>query len=163
MGRRIKTDAPARPAYSRGLDLLARREHSARELKTKLAARGHAKGEIGEAVDRLKDQRYQSDERFGQNLARSRAAHGYGPRRIEAELKSHGLSAAAIREALDACDADWRSSALAQLRKRFGRGEATDPAERTRRAQFLLRRGFDPATVRAATRAEVEDPGEEFD
>jgi hypothetical protein len=26
-----------------------------------------------------------------------------------------------------------------------------------------LRRGFDPATVRAVTRAEVDDPGEEFD
>ncbi|NMW26125.1 recombination regulator RecX, partial [Rhodanobacter denitrificans] len=32
-----------------------------------------------------------------------------------------------------------------------------DPAERTRRAQFLLRRGFAAATVRSVTHADVDE------
>jgi regulatory protein len=150
-------------AYGKGLGLLARREHSTRELKAKLAVRGHADGEVRDAVDKLKDRRYQSDDRFAASLARSRAGQGYGPLRITLELKSHGLTAAAIREAIAATDCDWQASAAAQLRRRFGRADAADSSERARRAQFLLRRGFDPATVRLVTRAEVDDPGSEFD
>ena len=143
--------------------MLSRREHSERELRTKLIAKGHAVGEVADAVGRLKSGRQQSDDRFGEILARSRASHGYGPRRIEAELKSHGLNATAIRAVIDGCECDWVASAATQLRKRFGVLRAADAGERARRAQFLLRRGFDPATVRTVTRAEVDDPGAEFD
>jgi regulatory protein len=156
---------PAKPedAYARGLGLLSRREHSARELKAKLARKGHAKEEIGDAIGRLVDRRYQSDDRFGVVIARTRIAQGYGPARIRAELKSHGLADAAIRAAIDAAEADWLDIAARQLKRRFGARPAGDAAERARRAQFLLRRGFDPATVRAVTRAEIDDPGEAID
>lgn len=149
--------------YAHGLSLLARREHSALELRRKLAAKGHAPAEAGAAVEQLRERHYQDDGRFAASLARRRTAQGYGPRRIQAELKSHGLADAAIRAAMAALEVDWAALASDQLRRRHGRGAATDPAERAARAAFLLRRGFDPATVRAVTRAEVDDPGEEFD
>lgn len=152
-----------RSVYDKALGLLARREHSARELKTKLAVRGHAADEAATAIDRLKDQAYQSDDRFAASLARRRAAQGYGPRRIGAELRSHGLGDAAIRGMLADLDVDWQSIASVQLRKRFGAGAAIDRTERGKRADFLLRRGFDAATVRAVTRADVGDPGTDFD
>lgn len=150
-------------AYGRGLGLLSRREHSARELKAKLSRKGHDKQDITSAIGRLRDKTYQSDDRFGISIARTRVAQGYGPARIRAELKSHGLADAAIRTAIAAADANWPALATAQLKRRFGGKPAPDREERGRRAQFLLRRGFDPATVRAVTRAEIDDPGEEFD
>jgi regulatory protein len=150
--------ADARSVYDKALGLLARREHSSRELKGKLLARGHDKGEADAAIGQLKDQRYQSDERFAASLARQRSGQGYGPRRIEAELKSHGLGDAAIRAVLAELDLDWTALAAAQLRRRHGADAPADADERARRAAFLLRRGFDPATVRAVTRAEVDGP-----
>ena len=150
-------------AYDRCLGLRGRREHSARELKAKLARKGHAKDEVASALGRLRDRSYQSDERFGISIARTRVAQGYGPARIRAELKSHGLADTAVSAAIAATDADWSTLAAAQLKRRFGAKPAPDREERGRRAQFLLRRGFDPATVRAVTRAEIDDPGEEFD
>lgn len=158
-----KPKADARSVYDKALGLLARREHSARELKTKLEARGHKADEAAPAIERLKERHYQSDDRFAVSLARRRVAQGYGPRRIQAELKSHGMSDAAIREALASIDVDWIVIASAQLRRRHGSAAAGDHDERAARAGFLLRRGFDPATVRAVTRAEVDDPGEELD
>lgn len=155
--------ADNRSVYDKALGLLARREHSARELKTKLALRGHAADEAGAAIERLKGQQYQSDDRFAASLARRRAAQGYGPRRIEAELKSHALGDAAIRAALTGVDSDWAVSASAQLHRHYGAGAPVDPAERAKRAAFLLRRGFDAATVRAVTRADVGDPDPDFD
>jgi regulatory protein len=62
---------------------------------------------------------------------------------------------------LDAADIDWVESAAAQLRRRYRTAGTADPAERARRAQFLLRRGFPAATVRDVTHADVDDAADE--
>jgi len=154
-----KTDKPS--AYDRALGMLARREHSRRELKLKLRRKGYEGDEAGEALDRLNEQHYQDDDRFAEMLVRSRASQGYGPMRLRAELKSHGLSDARIRAVLDAAEVDWQANALAQLRRRFGAGSTPDRDEKARRAQFLLRRGFPAATVRSVTHADVDDAADD--
>ncbi|HET6913759.1 MAG TPA: regulatory protein RecX [Rhodanobacteraceae bacterium] len=159
MKRRGSKDAenPERTAYDRGLSMLARREHSQRELRARLEHGGYDEAEAAEAIQRLGQQNYQDDGRFGEMLLRARIAHGYGPARIRAELLSHGLKAAGIDALIQSADVDWNALALTQLRKKYGSKPATDHAERGKRAQFLLRRGFAAAMVRAATHAEVED------
>lgn len=156
-------DKPKRSAYDKALGLLARREHSRRELKTKLRQSGYEGEETSAAIDRLGEQHYQDDDRFAEVLVRSRAGQGYGPQRIRAELKTHNLSDERIRELLDGADVDWEASAIDQLRRRYGAKGAADHAERARRAQFLLRRGFAAATVRRATHAEVDDAADGID
>jgi len=146
-----------RTAYDRGLSMLARREHSQRELRTRLEHGGYDEAEADEAIQLLGAQNYQDDDRFAEMLLRARVAHGYGPARIRAELRSHGLAAAAIDDLLAASGMDWNALASAQLRKKYGRTAPADRAERGKRAQFLLRRGFTAATVRTVTHAEVED------
>lgn len=162
---RSKTDSgKEKPsAYNKALGLLVRREQSERELKAKLSRGGYASEEAEAAVDALKANEYQSDSRFAELLARSRAANGYGPRRIAAELKSHGIEDAEIAAALAELECDWLDLARRQLQRRYGRKPAAEVQERARRAAFLLRRGFDGSTVSVLTRADIGDPGEEFD
>jgi regulatory protein len=155
------SEKPKASAYNKALGLLARREHSRRELKQKLNRGGYAKEEAADALDRLGEQHYQDDVRFAEVLIRSRSAQGYGPMRLSAELKSHGLSDSDIRRLIDAAGIDWNASAAAQLRRRYGVKGSVDPAERTKRAQFLLRRGFPAATVRYVTHADVDDATDE--
>lgn len=162
MKRRDGDSGKSRPsAYDKALGLLARREQSKRELRRKLGQGGYATDEADEAVVRLSEQHYQDDERFAGMLLRNRAAQGYGPARIRMELKTHGLSDAAIRQLLDECEVDWNVSAMNQLRRHYGGKAAADRAEQGKRAQFLLRRGFAAATVRYATHAEVDEADEE--
>jgi regulatory protein len=156
-------DKPRRTAYDKALGLLARREHSRRELKTKLRRSGYEGDEDTAAIYRLGEQHYQDDDRFAEILVRSRASQGYGPQRIRAELKTHAVPDERIRQLLDGAEVDWEASALDQLRRRYGGKGAADHAERARRAQFLLRRGFAAATVRRATHAEVDDAADEID
>jgi regulatory protein len=163
MKRRPGPDDPAKPkrsAYDKALGLLARREHSRRELKTKLRQGGYEGDETSAAIDRLGEQQYQDDDRFGEMLLRSRIAQGYGPMRLRVELKSHGMADARIRELLEAADVDWDVTAAAQLRRRYG-GGTNDPVERNKRAQFLLRRGFAGATVRNVTHADVDEAADD--
>jgi regulatory protein len=152
---------PKASAYNKALGLLARRDHSRKELRQKLDRSGYARDESSEAIDRLGEQHYQDDDRFAEALIRNRSAQGYGPMRLRAELKSHGLPDARIRSLLDAADIDWAESAAAQLRRRYRTAGTSDPAERARRAQFLLRRGFPAATVRDVTHADVDDAADE--
>ena len=155
------TERPS--AYGKALGLLARREHSQRELEIKLSRGGYERDETAIAIASLNDSEYQSDSRFAELLARSRAGNGYGQRRIVAELKSHGVADADIAAAIAAADCDWRDLARRQLELHYGRKPESDPKQRARRAAFLLRRGFDAATVSALTRADCGDPDDGFD
>src|SRR5215471_11065782 len=106
-------------AYDKALGLLARREHSARELKSKLARKGLDAAESASALADLKAKDYQSDARFGEMLVRSRIAQGYGPRWIVAELKTHGIAEAEARELIEAAEPNWPALVRDLLRRRY--------------------------------------------
>jgi regulatory protein len=138
-------------AYQQALGLLVRRERSRVELGRKLRERGVEGEQAQAAVELLAGQDFQNDERFARALARTRAAAGYGPVRIRAELGTHGLDREAIAAALEACEADWEDSATDALRRRFG-AKLADPAVRRKAMDLLLRRGFDTRCAAAAVK-----------
>lgn len=144
-------------AYDKAIAFLARREHSARELKSKLEQRGLDGAESAAALAELKAKNYQNDDRFGEMLVRSRLEGGYGARWIVAELRQHGIAEGRARELIDAAAPDWPALIRRQLRRRYGAGKPADFAERNKRTAFLLRRGYDSATVTMITRAEGFD------
>jgi regulatory protein len=114
--RQIKTKRlPS--AKSKVLSLLARREHSQQELKTKLVQRGYTEEEAGDAIRWALSHQFQSDERFAVSLVRRRAST-FGDRAIEAELSRHGLPAKKL-EALDGNDSGSETDrAAAWIRRR---------------------------------------------
>lgn len=157
-GGNSSNGSDARNAYDRALGMLARREYSQRELRTRLERAGCDEAESQAAIDALRGHGYQDDQRFGEMLVRTRVAQGYGPTRIRAELKTHALTDAAIRELIDVAEVDWTALARAQLHKKYGARPAGDYTERGKRAAFLLRRGFAAETVRIVTHSEVGGP-----
>ena len=156
-GRRRRALAREQTPVQRALGLLARREHSRKELSRKLTSRGMDAGEVQAAVDRLTGEGWQDDARFAESLVRSRAASGYGPIRIRAELSTHGLDREAIARAMDPFEGDWAEQARDLVRRRFGADVGEDLAKRRKAADFLIRRGFDGASVRAATRFDPDE------
>jgi len=157
-----KTTQPS--AYEKALGLLARREHSARELKNKLARRGFDADENAVALERLQSKDFQSNVRFGEMLVRSRIEGGYGPRWIVAELRTHGIGEEEAGALMAAAEPDWPELVRRQLRRRYGGKLAATLAERSKRTAFLLRRGFDASTVKLAIGASgVADAPDEAD
>jgi regulatory protein len=151
-------------AYEKGIELLARREHSTRELKSKLARRGVEKEEVDFVLEKLQSKDFQNDARFGEMLVRTRIESGYGPRWIVAELQTHGIGESKARELIDEAGPDWIELVRDQMRRRYGGKKPKNLADRVKRANFLLRRGFDAATVQSVTRAEgLETSADELD
>ena len=141
---------PPPTATQRALGLLVRREHSRKELSRKLTARGVEAGEAEAAIDKLSEAGWQDDARFAELLVRSRAASGYGPVHVRAELRMHGLDSDAVAAAMEGFDGDWNAIARDLVRRRLGAQGAKDPAQERRAADLLLRRGFAMDQVRAA-------------
>ena len=161
---RDKRSSESVSAYDKALGLLARREHSARELKSKLARKGLDADESAAALADLRAKDYQNDARFGDMLVRTRIAGGYGPRWILAELRQHGIAEDEAQALIAAAEPDWPALLRDLVRRRYGAKPAANLAERAKRANFLVRRGFDAATVQSATRAQgLESQADELD
>lgn len=138
---------------TQALKLLARREHSARELKRKLTARGIADEDADSAVAHATAEGWQSNPRYAEMLVRTRVAGGYGPVRIEAELEVAGVPGDEIRAALDAAGVDWRALAAEVHTKKFG-ALPKSSAERAKQYRYLQGRGFDSSQIAAALKGE---------
>lgn len=127
------------------MNLLARREHSLRELQQKLARR-FDKHELDLALAKLSDENLQSDQRFAQSFTRERMLRGIGPLRIESELRQRGVQRQIIDHVLVFVPEDegfsWRSVAKGVLQRKFGDERPVDVAEKSKRLRFLAYRGF---------------------
>ena len=153
---RRRKEGPPPNARDSALKLLSRREHSARELKRKLIDRGVEAPDADAAIETLSSRGFQSDDRYAEQLVRTRVAQGYGPLRIEAELKMAGLSGDQVAAALEAAGCDWTEQAARAHQKRFGKAPSS-MAERNRQYRFLMGRGFGSDQIRRVLKG---DPGE---
>lgn len=153
----MRKDKPPPTPRERALALLARREHSARELQRKLVHKGVAGDDAKAVVGELGERAWQNDARFAESLVRRRASDGYGPSRIRAELAMHGIGREAASAAIAAAEPDWLGIAKRVFAAKYHDAAGVDARERQKRAAWLAARGFDAAMVRAVTRADPED------
>ena len=125
------------------MNFLARREHSLRELRQKLARR-YPDAELVEAqLRRLVEEKLQSDQRFAENFLRHRAYRGFGPMKIKSDMRQRGLSDDDVALSFKESDIDWAVRAEEVYLKKFGNLAATEIKEKSRRARFMQYRGFD--------------------
>lgn len=124
------------------MDLLARREHSQRELLQKLSQRFADGDLIRQVLDRLREERLQSDERFAESFLHSRANRLYGPQRIKLELRERGIDAEVIAVVFEQAGIDWRANLQKLVFDKFGRKPPQDMKEKAKRIRFLQQRGF---------------------
>jgi regulatory protein len=141
---------PEPSATQRALGLLTRREHSRLELSRKLVIRGVEAVDAQAVIDKLAAAGWQDDKRFAESLVRSRAASGYGPAYIRAELGTHALASDAVAAALESYEGDWAENACALVTRRFPEALTGDRDVRRKAIDFLLRRGFPIEQARAA-------------
>ena len=138
-------------AKERALRLLGYREHSAEELLRKLRDTGYPEAVAQAVVARFTEIELVDDARFAAAWNRSRAAAGYGPRRIRRELEMRGVSPETIRNALS--DGEDSEDELARALSALGGRTAADRQGRDRLVRRLVSRGFALSVALRAVRA----------
>lgn len=146
---------------------LATRPRSRREVELRLRRAGADEAVIETTLSRLEELGVVDDAAFVRWWGEQRDRHSpRGRRMVEAELRQRGIRG----EAIDAFRAGWEApdrapgderlpatdadrAAIALERHLRGRPLPEDRAGLARIGMYLVRRGFDPETVRAAIRA----------
>lgn len=131
------------------LGLLARREHSSRELTQKLRRSGATAELLSSVTDRLEENGLLSNARYAQQRLAGRIAQGYGPRYIDAELRMMGISAELLAEAYAEAQPDWLSLCHNAAQRKAGSAPLST-AERAKLWRQLAQRGFEMAHIASA-------------
>lgn len=125
---------------ARALGLLARREHSAHELREKLAPHAVDKKELMELLEDLAQHGWLSEQRFTEQLIDARKAK-YGTQRIVLELQKKGVRPDVIEEVLPQLKGCELATARAVWAKKYAHLPA-DGKERAVQMRYLRARGF---------------------
>ena len=136
------------------MNMLARREHGAREMVHKLQRRFRSRGctrELAsEVVDHLVSDGLLSDERYAVSLCRHWINRGYGYNRVKEALRSSGVDESIDTILMKSFEEplDWFENATKAYRKKYkfqalGGAQEDAKKERSKRLRFLLNRGFD--------------------
>lgn len=147
-----------RQAHSRALDsafrILARRDHTQKELKAKLRQKGFDRPAIEGALARCLELGYLDDAKTATIIAGHLAESGYGPLRVRQTLGQKGLDDAAIEKALVRCGDEETQviSARRMLEKKASHlSREADLWKRRQKAyRYLAGRGFSSTVINMA-------------
>ena len=151
----VGVDESEQEAYSRALArairLLTRREHSEQEIRNKLQD-DYAPSVVESVICVCRERDWLNEERLLAMMIRSRAARGYGPRRLYQELRLKGIATEQIKSALEACECDWFAVAREQARRKSADPATLDRTALAKLMNYLQRRGFSVEQARYACR-----------
>jgi regulatory protein len=117
--------------------LLAIREHSRRDLLTKLLNKNYDKDLCETQLDKYTQANLLSEKRFAEVMVRSRIGKGVSEQRIQRELAEHEISHKLIEAAFSA------------HLKKYGLEVPKDWQEQQKRNRFLQYRGFSHEQIRS--------------
>lgn len=135
------------PAYQSALRMLSRRDHFRSEIADKLRRKGFEDDEVERAIERCVELGLLDDGSLAARFAEVRATeNGWGPRRIEAELRRRGVARSLAQDASRLDPALRRAALATALRRAELRAPAgwwRLPERRARMVSSLLARGFE--------------------
>jgi regulatory protein len=130
------------------MNLLARREHSRRELQEKLGKRFDNSRLISDVLTQLEQDGLLSDQRYSEAYVNGRANKLYGPERIKQELRQAGIDDRLIEITLEESTIEWKERLQQLKQKKFGNLPAQSIEERAKQQRFFQYRGFSNELIR---------------
>ncbi len=138
------------------LGLLARREHSMKELVTKLKSRCCDEDLLENILFGLQENGYINDQRFVESFLRQRVNQGFGPKKIHFDMRGKGITAEMLDFAMQEQEIDWFELALETYRRKFRYEDNYDAKGYAKRIRYMMQRGFDSEQTRYAIDAKEE-------
>ena len=136
--------------------MLARRELSEMQVRTRLTRREYPREHIDAALVRLREERAIDDARTARAIARTAVStRGHGKRRVRMQMEAAGIDQAIASAAVDEVFNEIDVNALLQAavtRRLRGRPGVTDAREAARLFRYLIGQGFEADRVMEALR-----------
>lgn len=133
--------------------MLARRELSERQVRQRLARKGHDPDLIDDAIARLRAERALDDARVAEAIARTETAiKRRGRLRVRMQIERAGIARDVARHAVDEVFGGLDDAALieASLNRRLRSGQRIEDDRQFQRLyRYLVAQGFEPDRVLA--------------
>lgn len=150
---RLSAAADIEAAFRTALRVLELRPYARADLARRLQRKGHPRGAVDAALERVLALGLLNDETYARNYVQTRAARGRGPSRLTRDLLAMGVQRPLIDRALAA---EWpegsdRTSMPQALASKRAAQLGTMPRQTKRRRllAYLARRGFSGRDVTA--------------
>ncbi len=144
----VRASVKSSSAKAAAANMIGSRALSKRELTRRLIRKGNDESDAQAAADWLEDIGAVDDAGYAAALARHYGGKGYGPARVREELRRRGVDRSLWDGALE--EMPEAAEILDGLIRKKCRGELSDPKEKKRVSDGLLRRGFAWSDIRAA-------------
>ena len=155
-----KQDGSQQEALRRAYKFLSYRPRSEAEVRTKLGQLGFPQKSVDTTLEKLRSLSLLNDETFAKGWARGRAEdRGYGPLRIERELRQKGIAKSLIQEVVRETFGlqEGKERARALVQKRFQRKDLSDRKVLHRAMSFLQRRGYRNSVIAEVLKLPVDE------
>jgi regulatory protein len=148
------------------LRILARRDHSEKELRNKLSQKGFSENAVQWILSGLREQRFLDDQIFAENFAKNRLIeHPSGKRHLAYELKKKGISESLIAVTIEKIYTEFDEMDLArQLAFKKAKSVENQPYLKKKKkiGDFLISRGFEWEIVNDVVNDVVNEEKENY-
>lgn len=134
------------------LKLIAIKDRTEKEIRTKLKEKNYDEFQIEEAVEFLANYGYINDSRYAEHFTNDAInLKKWGKARIRTELLHKGVDREIVDRTLEEVFSEVDPDRLLlQMESRFGNADFSNMKERTRIFNFYLRRGYSPEEIKGA-------------
>ena len=144
----VKASVKASSARAAAANMIGSRALSKKELTKRLIKKGNDEADAQAAADWLEDIGAVNDAGYAAALVRYYGGKGYGTARVREELRRRGVDRELWDEALE--EMPETAEILDRLIQKKCKGDLSDPREKKRVSDALMRRGFSWGDVKAA-------------
>lgn len=140
---------PRDKARWQALGRLGVREYSAAEMRQYLKRKGHDEAIAREVVEALVAEGSLSEVRFAGAVAREQFIRDKGPMKVAQRLRAKGVALPMneVRKLYADASQDGERAAIESILERRYPNAKTDPNEKRKAYEALMRRGFSPETI----------------
>jgi len=148
----IQLDSEKNAAFDKALTHLSATMKTEKQIREFLVGKGYLPVVIDYVMEKLRSYDFLNDGVYAEYYVES-AAKRKGGRLIRMELRSKGVADEEIDAALDALDEEQELQTATEILQKYMRGKTSDVATLQKAFRYLMGKGFDYETAKAALSA----------
>ena len=145
----MQLESEKNTAFDKALTHLSATRKTEKQIRTYLAGKGYLSAVIEYVLEKLRSYNFVNDGEYAEAYIES-AGKKKGSRLIKMELKSKGVSDEEIDGALSAVDSETQIEAAKAVLQKYMRGKTADRETLHKAYRYLMSKGFEYETARAA-------------
>lgn len=154
---KIQLESEKNTALDKALTHISASQKTEREIREYLGEKGYLQDVCDYVLEKMRSYGFVDDAAYAQNYAEN-AVKRKGKRLIELELKRKGVDEQSIAQATDELQGEEETAK--KIAEKYMRGKPTDMQTKQKTYRYLLSKGFDYDTAKAALRGVCDEEDE---